>query len=395
MNVTRPHMPVQNAFAFHPPRGVFERRKGSGVWWINYYDRDGRRHREKVGRYEVALEAYYRRKREIREALFVSPAERRGGGLLFRELAEAALAAKQGRSAETSLRADRWRARLLLHRFAATPAGKIDAAAVERFLEHLLEQGKAGPTVNRYRSLLSSIFSYAVRNGDLRTNPVARVPRFRENDPRIRFLDPQEELALRAEIRHACPEREPELDLALHTGLRRNEQFGLRWEDVDLENDLLTVYGKGRGGQRRRFVRLNRAARLAVERLHAASHGHAYLAPEAKERGQRDWRRWFEDAVRAAGIENFHWHDLRHTFASRLVMAGVDLRTAQVLLGHRSIVQTMKYAHLSREHEQAAIERLCPKKPPRKSGGTGMAPAASAPLRRLMQMAGGKRVASD
>jgi site-specific recombinase XerD len=65
--------------------------------------------------------------------------------------------------------------------------------------------------------------------------------------------------------------------------------------------------------------------------------------------------------VRRAGIDNLHWHDLRHTFASRLVMGGVDLRTVQELLGHKPILMTMRYAHLSRDHKLGAVERLDPK----------------------------------
>ena len=70
------------------------------------------------------------------------------------------------------------------------------------------------------------------------------------------------------------------------------------------------------------------------------------------------WRRWFERCVRLAKIRNFRWHDLRHTFASRLVMSGVDIRSVQELLGHRSILMTMRYAHLSPGHQQANVERL-------------------------------------
>jgi integrase len=69
-------------------------------------------------------------------------------------------------------------------------------------------------------------------------------------------------------------------------------------------------------------------------------------------------RDWFEDAVKRAGIQNLPWHDLRHAFASRLVMAGVPLRTLQVLMGHKSIETTLRYAHLAEPHLRDAVERL-------------------------------------
>ena len=69
-------------------------------------------------------------------------------------------------------------------------------------------------------------------------------------------------------------------------------------------------------------------------------------------------RHWFEDAVTEAGIRHFTWHDLRHTFASRLVMVGVDIRTVQELLGHKAIAMTCRYAHLAPAHQLAAVEKL-------------------------------------
>ena len=70
-------------------------------------------------------------------------------------------------------------------------------------------------------------------------------------------------------------------------------------------------------------------------------------------------RKWFEQALIDAGISQFRWHDLRHTFASRLVMAGVDTRTVQELMGHKTIQVTLRYAHLTPQHQLEAVQRLC------------------------------------
>jgi integrase len=83
-----------------------------------------------------------------------------------------------------------------------------------------------------------------------------------------------------------------------------------------------------------------------------------YGCPGVEAERSRDWRRWFEGSVRSVGIENFRWHDLWHMFASRLVMAGVDLRTVQELLGHQTIAMTVRYSHLAPTHLQEAVERL-------------------------------------
>jgi integrase len=171
--------------------GIFEKPKGSGVWGISYCDRQGKRHRERVGRRADAIAAYSDRKREIREGRYVPP---RSGGLTltFRDLAERAM---------------------------------------------------------EYASL--------------------------------------EKLA--------------SLHLANHT---------------------------------------------------------PYVCPETQSDTQKDWRRWFEDALKEAGIKDFRWHDLRHTFASRLVMAGVPLLTVKELLGHHSITMTERYAHLSPDHRAIEIEKI-------------------------------------
>ena len=87
-------------------------------------------------------------------------------------------------------------------------------------------------------------------------------------------------------------------------------------------------------------------------------HRAALMSHAGPQAVQRDWRRWFEVCVKEANIENFTWHDPRHTFASRLVMAGVDIRSVQELLGHKSILMTMRYAHLSPAHQQANVEKL-------------------------------------
>ena len=82
----------------------------------------------------------------------------------------------------------------------------------------------------------------------------------------------------------------------------------------------------------------------------------------------RDWREWFEDAVETAKIPDFRFHDLRHTFASRLVMAGVDLRTVMELMGHSDISMTMRYAHLAPAHKQDAVNRLVEKSTDTRTG---------------------------
>jgi site-specific recombinase XerD len=342
--------------------GVFEKKKRSGVWWIDYRDSIGRRHREKVGRRAEAMTAYARRLQEVADGKFVSPRARLA---TFRELAIVALEHKKLRLAPLSYETDVRRLDTLLPLIGAIPVEQLSGEKLEEVFAGMKREGLSGSTVNRYRSLVSSIFSFALRSGRVRANPCSRVKRYRENDSRVRYLRDEEEKALRAEIQRKYADREPEMDLALYTGMRRGEQFTLKWEDVDLGAGILTVRGK----TGRRYIVVNSGSKKALEELleKATTRGSKplaseYVCPETKRDGQRDWRRWLEKAAKAAGVKNFHWHDLRHTFASRLVMAGVDLRTVQELLGHKSILMTMRYAHLSPDHRAAAAEKIGAKK---------------------------------
>jgi integrase len=339
-------------------RGIFERPAGSDIWWISYFSK-GQHHREKVGSRQAAIAVYQLRKTEIRLGKFFPPD--RSKKITFRELAAARMEEKKLRLAPRSYRSDKFRLAALLAEFGDMPAELVRPDAIARFLNGLREgtanrreSNRLGSTVNRYRSLLSSIFSYGVQTEKLALNPVRRVPRFKESDHRVRFLDVEEEKALRTAVRELGEEYEAEIDLALNTGIRRGEQFGLKWENVDLERGILTVTGK----TGRRFIPINSAARAAIGKLWRASNGSIFVCSEAKREGQDDWRKWFAAATVDAKVDNFRWHDLRHTFASRLVMAGVSLPSVQQYLGHRSILTTQRYAHLSPDHQRENIERL-------------------------------------
>jgi site-specific recombinase XerD len=148
----------------------------------------------------------------------------------------------------------------------------------------------------------------------------------------------------------------PELDLALNTGLRLSELYGLSWDNVNAPRRVLTI-PRSKNGETR-HVPLNRAALAALTALRNRGDATGPVICNLQGEPLAGPRYWFEPAVRRAKIRAFSWHCLRHTFASRLVMAGVDLRTVQELLGHKSIAMTVRYSHLSPTHTLAAVERL-------------------------------------
>jgi integrase len=161
---------------------------------------------------------------------------------------------------------------------------------------------------------------------------------------------------LRAVILADDPAHIPEFEIALHSGMRPSEQYGLIWSRVDLVRKLITI-PKSKNGNTR-HIPLNSVAQAAFQELFARSRGQGRVFVNMQGEPLKGYKHWFDPAVRQAGISFFTWYCLRHTFTSRLVMAGVDLRTVAELMGHKTIQMTMRYAHLAPAHKLAAVEKL-------------------------------------
>jgi integrase len=149
--------------------------------------------------------------------------------------------------------------------------------------------------------------------------------------------------------------------LALNTGLRRGELLRLQWRDVDLNRRVLTVRGEDAKTGQTRHVPLNsEAARVAkVWKSLSDPDGYVFVRSDDSDSQPLSYiRKAWTGVLDAAGVKRFRFHDLRHTFASNLVMAGVDINTVRELLGHKSIAMTLRYAHLAPQHKAAAVETL-------------------------------------
>jgi integrase len=318
------------------------------VWWIRYKV-SGQLHREKVGRRGDAIDLYRIRKADALAGRKL-PANMRAASITFKQLAEDGLA--WSKEHKRSWEHDESRARVLIEKFGDMGAETIKPSAIEEFLAG---QEWTPATCNRYRALLSMIYRQGMRNGKVTTNPARLVTQRPENNGVIRWLHPEEEKRLRAAIIALCPEQMPCFDVALNTGMRASEQFSLRWEQVDLERKDLTVLRSKNGDTR--HIPLNSAAVEALERQRTYA-PQGLVFPSATGKARVNARDWWEPVREKAKLDDLRWHDLRHTFASRLVMAGVDLRTVQQLMGHKTIQMTCRYAHLAPEHQLAAVERL-------------------------------------
>src|SRR5439155_8779043 len=147
--------------------------------------------------------------------------------------------------------------------------------------------------------------------------------------------------------------------VALNTVFRQSNQFQLRWTDVNFDTGTITVRRSKQGQAYHvpmnddvRAVLRHLPSRLRSEWVFPSDTGHTPL--DAK----NYMHRVFTPALKRARLAGFRWHDLRHTFASRLVMAGVDIRTVQELMGHKTLAMTLRYTHLSPAHRLDAVQRL-------------------------------------
>lgn len=219
---------------------------------------------------------------------------------------------------------------------------------------------RTGATVNRYLAALSSCLSYAVKTLQwLEKNPAMQIAKPPENKSRVRFLSDDE----RARLLDACrPHKDLFLAvvLSLSTGARQGEIMSLRYGQIDFKRRIITLH-ETKNGERRALPLVGDAFTLLEERAKVRNLTDDRIFPptdRAKKAEHLDLRAPWEAALKTAGIENFHWHDLRHTAASYLAMSGVSLVEIAKVLGHRTLQMVARYSHLSDGHIVATGETL-------------------------------------
>ena len=211
--------------------------------------------------------------------------------------------------------------------------------------------------VNRYLAALSSALTTAMNEWHwLEENPVKKVKRLKEPKERVRYLDEAE----REKLLKACQNSNNEdlylaCVLALSTGARRMEIWSLKWRDIDLNKGIL-IFEKTKNGHRRSVPVSGHALSLLKLKSKKRKHDSSLVFPSSVDPSRPfDFRRPFTKALKQAEIENFRWHDLRHSAASYMVQSGISLRIVGEILGHRDLSVTQRYAHLSPEHLRESI----------------------------------------
>src|SRR5712692_7155854 len=248
-----------------------------------------------------------------------------------------------------------------------TPLAKISSQQVEDFKLKRAQKVSRG-TTDKDLAVLKALFNWCIAHRLAVSNPVRRVKLFHEDNSRLRYLTRQEydRLIEAARTITTSPYLEEKIVLAAHTGLRRGSLFNLRWEQVDLENRVMRIPRTKSG--RPLSLPLNATALKTLKALDEAKTPESQYVfphksgPNAGEPVQ-DIKNGFHAALAIAEIEDFTWHDLRHTFASWLMMRGASLRSVAELLGHQSMKMTMRYAHLSPAFLSAQVSLLDPPPP--------------------------------
>jgi integrase len=212
-------------------------------------------------------------------------------------------------------------------------------------------------TVNRELTLLSHMFRKAIDLDYYRKgNPVSKIKKYKEPPGRVRYLATEERISLLDECKRS---ENPLLYLmvftALETGMRKGEQQKLKWDDINFERQSIRLK-QTKNNEDREIPISDRLLPLLQKLYIERCSPYVFSKPDGLPYG--DWRRSFGTACRNAGIENLHWHDLRHDYASQLVMAGVDIYRVQKLMGHKTFSMTARYAHLSQAHLLEAVNRL-------------------------------------
>jgi len=227
---------------------------------------------------------------------------------------------------------------------------EITPELVERYKAKRKTEVAPG-TINREITFLKTLFNKAVEWGRIESSPVEKVKKFREPNFKERILNASEMVKL---LDVSNSHLKPILIVALNTAMRRGEILSLKWENVNLSKRHIHIEDSKSG--KSRDIPMNNAV---VEALSVIAQYNKYVFHNPVTRGPlKSIRSSFKTARRNAEIKGLRFHDLRHTAATRMIEAGVDLVTVSKILGHSTIQMTMRYAHPTPENMRLAVSKL-------------------------------------
>jgi len=328
--------------------GVYK--KGEN-WYIDYYFR-GRRKRKKIGPSKKLAEQVLKDVQvKIVKGEYLGVYEQKK--ILFKDFGERYLAySETNKAGSTYKRRDRFSVAHLTSFFEGRYLFEITSQMIEDYKAERLEK-VAPATVNRELACLKHIYTKAIEWNYATVNPAKSVKFLKEPPGRLRYLSSDEA----GRLLDACSGYLRSIVItALNTGMRKGEILSLRWADVDMKNRKVAV--KKPKNNEIRVIPINQTLYQELAKIAEQSDDREFVFTNKDGEPFGDIKKGFLSALKRAKIGDFHFHDLRHTFGSHLVMQGIDLKTVQQVMGHKDIKMTMRYSHLSPEYVQEAIGRL-------------------------------------
>jgi len=219
---------------------------------------------------------------------------------------------------------------------------------------------RSNSTINRYMTALGNAFTVAINEWEwIHENPMRKISKLSEPRGRVRFLDDEE----RERLLQACQASTNSqlhilVVLALSTGARHGELINLRWSDVDWQRSVITLHDTK--NKERRLLPLAHYALQLMEAHSKVRNITSDLVFPSPSNPQRPWdsRSAWEAALKRANIDNFRFHDLRHSCASYLAMNGASLAEIAEVLGHKTLQMVKRYAHLSEAHTAKVVQSM-------------------------------------
>ena len=353
------------------------------IWWICYQGLDGQMHRETSGTDKIKDAERLLRKRKSAIDEGQEPEIKKIKNYSFKELAHEYL---KWCKRQKSFDSKKYIVKQLVNKFGNCKLRKLSALALEQYQTELLQNDKKPATVNRHIATLKHMCTKSVdweMVDEAILKKIRRVKLLPENNKRLRYLSTEECVEL---ISSCEPHLAPIVITALNTGLRKGEILNLKWnENVDLKHGFILL-DKTKNGHRREIPINDTLSALLSSIFTKRRIDIPYVFYNHRtDKKYKDVKRSFKTSCRRAKIHDFKFHDTRHTFASHLVMAGIDLTTVKELLGHKSVIMTLRYAHLAPAHKAKAVNIL--------NGLVNNNPASNIKDDKVMRIAGNEKVA--
>ncbi len=317
-------------------------------WTIDFVNENGKRIQKVVPHAESRQEAEYALMFEVQKSFDRKfKIERRRREIGFTAFAQIYLE-DYAMITKRSWKTDGYRLKNLKEFFKDIELREITPLMIQKFRAWRLKAGVSKVTTNREIQLLKKIFNVAIDESYLNENPATKIKLYSELDTvRDRVLSEEEEPALFKELAEHV---RPLVFVALNTGMRRGELLNLKWQNVDFEKRQIKV--EKTKSKKVRFIPINSVLFDKLSSLKLKSGKEQRVFPFTFI--QTAW----ENARRRAGLEDLNFHDLRRTFGTRLLEAGVDIVTISKLYGHSTVLVTQRYLHPKDKLSREAVELL-------------------------------------